>query len=79
MTAIAEIAHKIEENYPDSLEKDINSHNLLYLRRMNGDSIFQKRCYENRHAITHEQNMLKIQEKALIEVQKQRIEQEISK
>ncbi|MBX9786574.1 MAG: toprim domain-containing protein, partial [Alphaproteobacteria bacterium] len=79
MTAMAEIARQIEEKYPDSLEKDLGSHNLLYLRRMNGDSMFRERCYENRHTIAHEQDMLKMQEKALIEVQKQRIEQEISR
>ncbi len=79
MTAMAEIAHQIEEKYPDSLEKDLGSHNLVYLRRMNGDSMFRDRCYESRHSIVHEQNMLKIQEKAMLEVQKQRIEQEVSR
>lgn len=79
MTAMAEIAHKIEEKFPDSFEKDVGSHNLLYLRRMNADSMFRERCYENRHTISHEQDMIKMQEKALMEVQKQRIEQEISK
>ncbi|MBX9621940.1 MAG: MobA/MobL family protein [Alphaproteobacteria bacterium] len=79
MTAMAEIAHQIEEKYPDSLEKDLGSHNLVYLRRMNADSMFKEQCYNHRHAIAHEQDMLKMQEKALFEVQRQRIEQEISR
>jgi Ti-type conjugative transfer relaxase TraA len=79
MTAMSEIAHQIEEKYPDSFEKDLGSHNLIYLRRMNGDSMFRERCYESRHSIAHEQEMFKIQEKALLEVQKQHIENEISR
>lgn len=79
MTAMAEIAHKIEEKYPDSLEKDLGSHNLLYLRRMDADSMFKEQCYNNRHTIAHEQDMLKMQEKALLKVQKQQIEQEVSR
>jgi Ti-type conjugative transfer relaxase TraA len=77
MTAMAEIARQIEEKYPDFLEKDLGSHNLIYLRRMDADSMFKERCYENRHAIAHEHDILKMQEKALLEVQKQRIEQEV--
>ncbi|MBY0273416.1 MAG: AAA family ATPase [Alphaproteobacteria bacterium] len=79
MTAMAEIAHQIEEKYPDFLEKDLGSHNLVYLRRMDADSMFKERCYENRHTIAHEQDMLKMQEKAMLEVQKQQIRQEISR
>jgi hypothetical protein len=79
MTAIAEISRQIEDKYPDFLEKDLGSHNLLYLRRMNADSMFRERCYENRHTIAHEQDMLKMQEKAILEVQKQHIEQEVSR
>lgn len=79
MTAVAEIARQVEEKYPDSLEKYLGSHNLLYLRRMDADSMFQEQCYNHRHTIAHEQDMLKMQEKALIEVQKQRIDQEISR
>lgn len=79
MAAMSEIARQIEEKYPDSLEKNLGSHNLLYLRRMNADSMLKEQCYNDRHAIAHEQDMLKMQEKALIEVQKQRIEQEISR
>jgi Ti-type conjugative transfer relaxase TraA len=79
MTAMAEIAHRIEEKYPDFLEKDFGFHNLVYLRRMNADSMFRERCYETRHTIAHEQNMLKMQEKALLEVQKKQIEEEVSR
>jgi hypothetical protein len=79
MTAIVEIARQIEEKHPDSLEKDLGSHNLVYLRRMNGDSLFRDRCCENRHAITQEQEMVKMQEKAMLEMQKQRIEQEVTR
>lgn len=79
MTATAEIARQIEEKYPDFLEKDLGSHNLLYLRRMNADSMFKEQCYNNRHTIAHEQRIFKIQEKALIEVQKQHIQQEVSR
>ena len=79
MTAMAEIAHQIEEKHPNSLEKDIGSHNLVYLHRMNADSMYRNRCYENRHSIAHEQEMLRMQEKALLEVQKQHSEQEVSR
>ncbi|MBP6951535.1 MAG: AAA family ATPase [Alphaproteobacteria bacterium] len=79
MTAMVEIAHQIEEKYPDFLEKDLGSHNLTYLRRMNGDLMFREGCYNNRHSIAQEHDMLKMQEKTLLEVQKQRIEQEVSR
>ncbi len=79
MTSMAEIAHQIEEKYPDYMEKDLGSHNLIYLRRMDADSMFKERCYNNRHLITQEQDFLKMQEKALLKVQQQRIEQEISR
>ncbi|MCI5055483.1 MAG: hypothetical protein MRY83_05195 [Flavobacteriales bacterium] len=42
MTTMADIARQIEEKYPDSLEKDLGSHNLVYLRRMNADSMFKE-------------------------------------
>jgi len=79
MTALVEIAHQLEEKYPDSLEREAGSHNLTYLRRMNGDSMFRERCYDDRHSITQERDIIKMQEKALFEVQKQRIEQEVSR
>ncbi len=79
MTAMAQIAHQIEEKYPDFHEKDIGSHNLTYLRRMNGDSMFRERCYEDRHSIAQEHDMLKMQEKALLKIQEQQIRQEISR
>lgn len=79
MTAMAEIAHQIEKKYPDYMEKDLGSHNLIYLRRMDADSMFKERCYENRHSIAQEHDLLKMQEKALLEVQKKQIEQEVSR
>ncbi|KAB2834474.1 MAG: hypothetical protein F9K49_05180, partial [Caedimonadaceae bacterium] len=79
MTTMAEIARKIEKKYPDSLEKDLGSHNLFYLRRMNADSMFKKQCYNNRHTIAHEQSIFKIQEKTLLKIQKQHIVQETSR
>ncbi len=77
MTAMAEIAHQIEEKHPDYLEKDIGSHNLTYLRRMNADAMLRERCYEEKHSIAQEHDMLKMQEKALHEIQKQHIQQEM--
>ncbi|MBP9691705.1 MAG: AAA family ATPase [Alphaproteobacteria bacterium] len=80
MTAMAQIAHQIEEKYPDFHEKDIGAHNLTYLRRMNGDSMFRERCYDERHSIAHEHDdMLKMQEKALLKIQEQQIRQEMSR
>ncbi len=46
---------------------------------MNADSMFRERYYDERHSIAHEHDMLKMQEKALFEVQKQQIQQEISR
>lgn len=46
---------------------------------MNGDSMFRERCYEDRHSIAHEHDLLKMQEKAMLEVQKQQIQQEVSR
>jgi Ti-type conjugative transfer relaxase TraA len=79
MTTMAEIAHQIEEKHPDYLEREVGSHNLAYMRRMNGDDMLRERCYEERHTITHEYEAVKMQEKALLEVQKQQIQQEVSR
>ncbi len=79
VTVMAQIAHQIEEKYSDCHERDVDSHNLTYLRRMNGDSMLRERCYDDRHTIAPERDMLKMQEKTLLEVQKQRIEQEAAK
>jgi hypothetical protein len=46
---------------------------------MNGDSMFREKCYEERHSIIHEHEVVKMQEKALLEVQKQQIQQEVSR
>ncbi|MBX9621115.1 MAG: hypothetical protein K2X28_03660 [Alphaproteobacteria bacterium] len=77
MTAMTEISRQIEVKYPNFLEKDLGSHNLVYLRRMDADSMLRERCYENRHTIAQEQDMLKMQEKALLKIQKQYIEKEV--
>jgi Ti-type conjugative transfer relaxase TraA len=71
MTAMAEIAHQIEEKHPDYLERDVGSHNLAYLRRMNGDDMLRERCYEERHSIAHEHEVVTVQEKMVLEVQRQ--------
>jgi len=76
---MAEISRQIEDKYPDFLEKDLGSHNLIYLGRMDADSMFKERCYDDRHSIAQEHDFLKMQEKALLEVQQQRIEQEVSR
>lgn len=73
--AMAEIARQLGNKFINSSEKD--SHNLTYLRRMNGDAMLQERCYEAKASIAQEQNIIKIQEKALLEAQKQRIVQEV--
>jgi Ti-type conjugative transfer relaxase TraA len=77
MSAMAEIAHQIEEKHPDYLERDVGSHNLAYMRRMNGDDMLRERCYEERHAIAHEHEVVKVQEKVLLEAQKQQIQQQV--
>lgn len=80
MTAMAEIAHQIEEKHPDYLEKDVASHNLAYMRRMNGDDMLRERCYEERGAIAMECEGMKVREKTLLDVQRQReIQQGISR
>lgn len=73
--AMAEIARQLEDKSITPFEKD--SHNLTYLRRMNGDAMFRERCYEAKASITQERDIIKMQENALLEVQKQRIEQEV--
>jgi Ti-type conjugative transfer relaxase TraA len=80
MTAMAEIAHQIEEKHPDYLEKDVGPHNLAYMRRMNGDDMLRERCYEERGTIAMEHEVVKVREKTLLDVQRQReIQQEISR
>lgn len=80
MTAMAEIAHQIEEKHPDYLEKDVGSHNLAYMRRMNGDDMLRERCYEEKGVVAMEHEVVKVQEKTLLDVQRQReTQQEISR
>lgn len=77
MTSMAEIAHQVEEKHPDYLERDVGSHNLAYMRRMNGDSMLRERCYEDQHSISIEHEAVKTQEKILLKAQKQKIQQEV--
>jgi hypothetical protein len=49
------------------------------MRRMNGDCMLRERCYEERHAIAREHEFMKMQEKQLVDIQKQQIQQEISR
>ncbi len=74
--AMAEIARQLEDK-SIAVEKEVGSHNLTYLRRMNGDAMFRERCYKGRALIAQERDLIKMQEKALLETQKQRIEQEV--
>jgi len=46
---------------------------------MNGDCMLRERCYEERHAIAREHEFMKMQEKQLVDIQKQQIQQEISR
>jgi hypothetical protein len=77
MTAMAEIAHQLEDKFTTPHEKEIGTHNITYMRRMNGDSMFRERCYEAKASIAQTRDIIKMQEKSLLEVQKQRIEQDI--
>ena len=52
--------------------------NSIKISRKNGP-LFGGHYSENRHAITQEQEMVKMQEKAMLEMQKQRIEQEVTR
>lgn len=76
--AMAEIARQLEGK-SIAIEKEVGSHNVTYLRRMNGDALFRERCYEAKASIAQERDTLKMQEKALLEVQRQRIEQEVTR
>lgn len=69
---MAEIAHQIEDKYPDHLEREVGSHNLAYLRRMNGDDMLREQCYEERGAIAMECEGMKVREKTLLDDQRQR-------
>ncbi len=80
MTAMANIACQIENKYPDSLGRETGSHNLTYMRRMNADSILREQCYNDRHSIAMEHELVNMQERSMLEIQKQRvIEQEVSR
>jgi hypothetical protein len=78
-TATAEIARQLENKTVNSFEKEVGAHNLTYLRRMNGDAMFRERCFELKTSIAEERAIIKMQEKALQDAQKQRIEQEVTK
>ncbi len=75
--AMAEIARQLKDKSINPSEKEAGSHNTTYLRRMNGDAMFRERCYEAKASITQERDTIKMQERALLEAQKQRIEQEV--
>lgn len=70
--AMAEISRQLGEKHLTPVEKEVGSHNLAYLRRMNGDHMFQEHCYKERHAIAQERELMKIQQKAALEAQRQR-------
>lgn len=74
--AMAEISRQLEDKSINPFEKDVGSHNLTYLRRMNGDAMFREQCYEAKASIAQEHDIIKMQEKALLKSQQQRIEQE---
>jgi Ti-type conjugative transfer relaxase TraA len=77
--AMAEIAHQLEDKPLAPFEKEVGAHSITYLNRMKADTLFRERCYELKTSIAQERNIIKMQEKALLEVQRQRIEQEVSK
>ncbi|MBP9692175.1 MAG: hypothetical protein KBD90_02460 [Alphaproteobacteria bacterium] len=80
MTAMVQISHQVEDKYPDVLGREVGTHNLTYMRRMNADSMLRERCYENKSIIAMEHEIIKTQERSMLEVQKQRVvEQEISR
>jgi len=80
MTALVNIARQIEDKYPDSLGREADSHNLTYMRRMNADSMLRERCYKDKGVIAMEHEIIKMQERSILETQKQRvIEQEVSR
>lgn len=76
---MAEIARQLEDKSISSFEKETGSHNLIYLNRTNGDAMFRERCYEAKASIAQERDIIKMQEKTLLEAQKQRIEQEVTR
>lgn len=72
-------ARQLEDQSISPSEKEVGSHNLTYLRRMNGDSMFRERCYEAKASIAQERDIIKMQEKAQLRVQQQRLEQEVTR
>lgn len=75
--AMAEISRQLDEKHLTPMEKEAGSHNLAYMRRINGDYMFQENCYKERHVIAQEHELMKTQQKAALEVQRKReIEQE---
>ncbi len=79
MTAMAEIAHQLEEKYRNLDEKDMGSHNLAYMRRMNGDSMFRERCHEDKEIIALEYKADQIQARTSLEHTVSQVNREIEK
>jgi hypothetical protein len=75
ITAMAAITRKLEEKYPAHLEKEMGSHNVTYMRRIEGDNLMREHCYQERAAISLEHK----QEKIALDTQKQQIAQRFVK
>ncbi|MBS0271766.1 MAG: AAA family ATPase [Proteobacteria bacterium] len=78
-TIMAEITREFDKKFDTSSTKQLDSYHIAYMRRIEGDSLFRFRCLENRTTISLERQMIKTQEKASLEIQKQQTQQEISR
>jgi len=67
MTAMAEIAHQLEEKYANLDAREMDSHNLTYMRRMNGDEMLRDRCLQDKATIAMEYTAIQTQVKASLQ------------
>jgi len=67
MTAMAQISHQLEDKYNTPFAKEVGSHNIEYMRRMDGDLMFRKMCSQDKASISLEHQIIQAQTKASLE------------
>ncbi|HUX78508.1 MAG TPA: AAA family ATPase, partial [Alphaproteobacteria bacterium] len=67
MTAMAQISHQLEDKYTIPFAKEVGSHNIEYMRRMDGDLMFRERCSQDKASISLEHQIVQAKMKASVE------------
>ncbi|HUX78500.1 MAG TPA: AAA family ATPase, partial [Alphaproteobacteria bacterium] len=67
MTAMAQISHQLEDKYNTPFAKEVGSHNIEYMRRMDGDLMFRERCSQEKASMSFEHKIIQAQTKAFLE------------